>query len=158
MAAAKPPEKYALAIPDGYGAFIDAADLREAETLARQSGWSNDDAQAFVDEQAGLRKGQAERFHAAVTADVELGGDQLAASQQLVRTVIDRFLPASESDGKQLRLDLIKHGFGSYPPLVRLLVRIGKLMAEDKPVSGGPAGGERKPTANVLYDKTAPTT
>lgn len=153
-AAAKAPAKYELTVPDEHQRFVDAEDVAAFEAIARTNDWTQEDAQAYLVEQAEQRAAMSAKFHADVTADKEIGGEKLEESTRIVKTVLDKFLPESEADGKKLRTALTKLGLGSYPPLVRLLVRIGKAGAEDSPGNVGAQGGAegKKDAASTLYD------
>lgn len=153
-AAPKAPAKYELVVPEANQKFVDAEDVAAFESIARENDWTNEDAQAYLIEQAEQRAAMSAKFHADATADKEIGGDKLEESQRLVKSVLDKFLPESEADGKKLRTALTKLGLGSYPPLVRLLVRIGKAGAEDSPGNVGAQGaaGGQKDAASTLYD------
>lgn len=150
----KAPAKYELVVPEANQKFVDAEDLATFEKIARDNDWTQEDAQAYLEEQAEQRAAMSAKFLADVTADKEVGGEKLEESTRLVKSVLDKFLPESEADGKKLRTALTKLGLGNYPPLVRLLVRIGKAGAEDSPGNvGAQAGaGEKKSKERTLYD------
>lgn len=151
----KAPDAYALLVPDTAKDLVSPEDLKYLETVARASDWTNEEAQA---ELASL----AERAQASIAAksatwltaakaDTEIGGDQFDTTSKHVKAVLDRFLPDTLDDGKVLRAAMNATGYGNFPPLVKLLARIGKAMAEDSPALGRLAGEPKDATA-VLYD------
>ncbi len=151
-AAPKPPDKYELALPDG--GPLDAADLDAFTAVAKEKGWTNEQAQAALTEHAEALVAQAHRFLTETQAHTEIGGDKLAVAQQHARAVLDKFLPADSPEGQVLRSGLDKTGYGNWTPLVLLLARIGKAMAEDSPIADGArASGAKAPrdAAAVLY-------
>jgi hypothetical protein len=152
-AAAAPvvPEKYELAVPDG--GPLDASDLEQFAALAKEKGWTNEQAQAAVTEHASALAAQSTQFLSDLKAHTEVGGEKLAVAQQLSRSVIDKFLPADSPEGQVLRSGLDKTGYGNWTPLVLLLSRIGKAMAEDAPLGTDSARGAGAPrdAAAVLY-------
>jgi len=152
---ALPPESYTFTVPDDAKELVSADDLAYFASVAKASKWTQADAQselqAHVDRAKAAVTKQAARWMAETTGDSEVGGAQLETTQRHVKSVRDRFLPASEDDGKALRTSMNTSGYGNYRPLVRLLARIGKAMAEDSPALGKGAGGERS-TEETLYD------
>ena len=145
------PVPIVLSVPEGAQSFVDEQDIAEFTAIAKRENWTNDDANAFVQEQAALRKGQFDKFLADAKAHAEIGGEHLEAAQQRAVSVLDRFLPATEPEGKMLRAGLTKTGFANYPPLIVLLARIGKAMGEDTPGAPGSAGGAVKTAESILY-------
>ena len=153
--APKPPEKYALSVPDAGQAHVEAADLQYLETVARKAGWTNDEAQAALEEHVSTMAANSQRFLEQTTADPEIGGAHLAESQRLARAVINRVRPDGHPRRASFLRFLNRGGAGNHLEVVAFLRDLGMLMAEDRP-AGGTGGVERKPTADVLYDRTAP--
>lgn len=149
-ATAKPPAEVVLQIPPAATGWMDEEDLAEATRLAKDAGWTQQEAEAFLAEQVALRQQTAARLLAQLQAHPEVGGSRLAATQVAVQRVLDRFLPASSPEGAALRRNLNKTGLGNYPPLVVLLARIGQAMAEDQ-VPVGHAAGRTRAAEEVLY-------
>lgn len=153
-AAAGPPEKYSLTLPDG--GPLATEDLPEFETAARAAGLTNEQAQAALKARAGELTAQSERFLTETKAHPEIGGANLEAAQQRARGVLDKFLPADSSEGKALRSALDKTGYGNWAPLVLALSRIGKAMAEDTAVTPGSERVEKpRDAVSVLYGANA---
>jgi hypothetical protein len=153
----KAPAKYALELPEG--GRLDAADVAAVEKLARENDWTNDKAQAELLERSTLLEAAASQFLAETTADPVYGGDHLAETQRLANLALDRVQPKGTPAGDRTRAALKKTGLGNHLVFVSLMADVGKLMAEDSPIVGrASAGGARKPTDEVLYDKTAAAT
>ncbi len=151
----KPPEKYALSVPEAGRAHVEATDLQYLETVARKAGWTNEEAQAALDEHVATLQAASQRFLEQTTADPEIGGAHLAESQRLARAVINRVRPEGHPRRASFLQFLNRGGAGNHLEVVAFLRDLGTLMAEPGPV-GGTGGVERKPTADVLYDRTAP--
>lgn len=154
-AAAQAAAEITLTVPQGAEELVSKETLDYFRDVAKASKWTAEDAQAEVDahvarEQARITA-QSNKWADETKADTEVGGDNLSATQKNITAVLDRFLPATEADGKQLRTALNAGGYGNWRPFVRLMARIGKAMGEDSP-GLGTAAGAAQDTASVLYD------
>jgi hypothetical protein len=134
------PDKYDLKIPDG--SLIEPSFLDGIAANAKAQGLSQEEAQAYLDQQSNNLKSYVEnrskQWEEQVKADSELGGDGLNQNVELARRVADRF------GSDQLKTELNRSGFGNHPELVRLLSRIGKAMSEDQLVMPNSQGGQAK--------------
>lgn len=128
------PARYELTLPER--SVLDQADVDRVTALAKEKQWSNEQAQAALDEMADSLSTQHITLRRELEADGEVGGAHLERAQLLATRVIDRWLPATHPQGQRLRMDLNKSGHGNYLPLVMLLARIGKAMSEDQPGAG----------------------
>lgn len=152
----KPPEKYALTIPDDAKTWITTDDLKEIEVTARAAGWTNEQAQEAVEKHADRLIDQSAAFRAATEADETYGGDHLAETQRLAQSAIDKLRPAGTAQGDAFRGLLARSGYGNKLEVVSFLADLGKLMAEDSPAhAGGGGGAPKKDAAAVLYPKMA---
>lgn len=152
----KAPDKYELEMPSDAGDYLDESDLKTVEGVARAKGWTNEQAQASLDEYAdGLAK-QSAGFRAETEKDPTYGGDNLAETQRLARLALDKVRPANTEEGKGLRRLLAKSGYGNNLRIVSFLADLGKLMAEDSP-GGSSSGGKggSKDAATLLYGESA---
>lgn len=151
--AAKPkaPEKYALTLPED--GRLDASDLQTIEAIARKEDWTNEEAQAAVDEHLALIAQQSERFLTVTKADKDYGGEKLAETQKLARAVIDRIRPVGHARRDAFVGFLNRGGAGNHIEVVSFLADLGKLMAEDGATGGRGGGGSGKPKTaeEVLY-------
>jgi hypothetical protein len=152
-AAATPPvvpETYALALPSE--SPLDQSDIDTVAAMAKARGWTNEQAQAALTEMHSHASETQTRLLSTLQAHPEVGGAQLQAAQAHAVRAMDRFLPASEAEGAELRSMLNKSGYGNYAPMVLLLSRIGKAMGEDRPI-GTPTSTPTTPrsAAEVLY-------
>lgn len=153
-AAAGAPEKYTLTVPEG--GRLSKADLTYVEDVARKAGWSNEDAQAAVDEHDASLRAQSERWTAETKADKDLGGDKLEATQQLTKAGIDFLFPAGDPHRDAFIEFLNRGGAGNNINVVRALARIGKQQREDGNISGSGGGGDApRAPEDVLYGKPA---
>ena len=142
---------YALTLPDG--STLDATDIDAITAIAKEQKWTNEAAQAALTQMSTDLAAQSARFRTELEADTEIGGANLERAQLDATRALDRFLPATTEEGKQLRVAMNKSGYGNYRPLVKLLARIGKAMGEDQPGAGGggAGGGARRSHADVLF-------
>lgn len=112
-------------------------------------------AQALVDKMAPVMAAQhaqqVETLKAewltTTLADPEIGGANLEQSKAYAAKAMDQF---ATQDLKDI---FNGTGFGNHPDVMRMMVKVGKAMSEDKVVLGGqtaPAGGIRS-TADRLY-------
>lgn len=130
------PEAYELKAPEGrefdegvLGAFTD---------VARELNLSNEAAQKVLDKIAPALAEKVERGIAETRAqwaeqsrsDTEFGGKALEENLGVARKALDSFgTPA-------LRELLDSSGLGNHPEVIRLLVRAGRAISEDKMVTG----------------------
>jgi len=155
------PEKYELSIPEG-GRVV-GEELTAIAAIAKDAGWTNEEAQEQVAALHQSRVDQAERYLVETKADPELGGANLTATEQHANAVLDRFAVAGTVDGDDLRGMLNRQGLINKRSVLRFLVAIGKSMAEDSATvlpnsgKGKPAGGPltNEELASRLYPKKA---
>lgn len=136
-------------LPEGY----DADDVATVLAEAKAAGLTQNEAQAIVDARLDSYAKAAETYATALKADKELGGDKLPETERLAKLARDVMFPP-KSEGAAFADRLFKTGAGNHPELVRAFVRIGKLLAEDKPgrTTATDAPAQQKSTADVLYD------
>lgn len=150
------PEKYDLKLPDG--AVVDAATLEKVSAYAKENKLTNEEAQAilnrdnaniasFVEAQKEQLANTSKEWLETMKVDQEIGGETFVKNVELAKRVIDRF---GTDDFKKA---LNETGFGNYPELVRVLVRIGKAMTDDQLVLAGSQAGGKKSAVDVLYGK-----
>jgi hypothetical protein len=151
-----PPEKYELVIPQDATRWIDAEDIEGVEALARARGWSNEDAQAELEDHVAIVRAQSAAFRAETVADTVYGGAHLAETQRLARLALDGVRPAGTPRGDAIRRILGKTGYGNNLEVLSMLADFGKLMAEDHPLGGSPRGAAAK--EQTLEEMLYPTT
>lgn len=152
---AGPPDKYTLAIPDEAKTYIDDADVKRLESIARETGWTNEEAQAAVDEHVRMVAEAAAGFLAETKADPTYGGEHLAETQRLAKLVIDSVRPEGHARRESFTRFINKVGASNHLDVVSFLADIGKRMDEDRPgqTSSSALRGV-KSAESVLYDKT----
>lgn len=84
-----------------------------------------------------------------VRNDKEIGGDKLEENLSIAKKA------AKEIGGDSLIAALEETGVGSHPEIVRVFVRIGKLLEEDKVLSTGGVKSESKDPLIELYPTMA---
>lgn len=149
-AASKAPDKYELTRPAGDR--VDDADLAYLEKVARGAGWTNEEAQAALNEQVAVIEAQATRWLGETKADKDYGGDQLEQSQRLARQAITKIRPEGHPRREAFLRFMNRGGAGNHIEVVSFLADLGRLMAEDSPTTGR-AGAPPKSAEEVLYGK-----
>jgi hypothetical protein len=139
------PDTYAdFSLPEGIP--LDRDLLTEATPLFKELGLTQEQAQKLVDFQAkqvqASSQSQVDAFNQLMKDwreqsenDSEFGGDKFEKSIAVARAVVDKF---GTPGLKQLLED---HGVGNHPEVIRFMVKVGKLTAEDVP------GGTSVPTS-----------
>lgn len=120
--------------------------VKQAQSLWQQFSQANQQQQAALAEafkvgegsvqakefvQPDFVKQQAAQWSAAVQADKELGGEQLAENLAVARKALNTL------GSPQLLQLLDKSGLGNHPDLVRAFFRAGRMIAEDAVLPGG---------------------
>jgi len=156
-----PPDTYAdFVMPEGVE--LDSALLTEATPLFKELGLNQDQAQKLVDFQAKQAKASSESNVDAFNQlmndwqeqsknDKEFGGDKFEENVGIARSAIDKF---GTPELKQL---LEEHGVGNHPEVIRFMVKVGKLTAEDVPGGTNTPPSKAQDRVSLLYpnDKTA---
>lgn len=152
---AGPPEKYALAIPDEAKVFIDDADVKALEKMARETGWTNEEAQAAVDEHVRMVAESAAGFLAQTKADPDYGGEHLAETQRLAKIGIDILRPEGHARRESFTRFLNKVGAANHIEVVSFLADLGKRASEDAPGQTASSALRGQKTAEqILYPNT----
>jgi hypothetical protein len=149
------PEKYDLKMPESSKLSQDQIDKIAA--IAREQGLSNEAAQKLVNEQhevvsgfeASLQsnfKETVEEWKAQAAKDTEYGGAEFTRNVELAKRVVSRY----GSDEFVKALD--ESGFGNHPELLRVFVRIGNAMGEDRLVtSSASSASSGRSLEDVFY-------
>lgn len=157
----KPPDKYELNVSED--SLLDPSRVDEISTYAKEKGLSNEAAQELVTreetavteyhkEQLQVVEDAKAKWAEDTKADKEIGGADFQKNEELAVRVVERF------GTKALGEALNKSGFGVHTEMVRMLVRIGKAMADDEAINpkGTPPAGERT-HEQVLYGSGSKT-
>lgn len=150
--AAKVPDKYDLKIPAALTSFVDADDLKYVEEVARKAGWTNEDAQAALEEQLATVQAQSARWLEATKADKQYGGEKFDETRKLAERAVNRIRPEGHARRESFMRFLGKGGAGNHPEVLGFLADIGRSMSEDSPQQGGTGGAPAGDVANKLYD------
>jgi hypothetical protein len=150
---AKVPEKYELKRPED--ALFTDSDMKQYEAQAKELGLTQAQAQKRLALDVANAASIRTTFLEELKADPQIGGDKLDNTVALALKGVDAFFaesPAEEAETfKQL---LTVSGYGNHKALVRAFARLGKMMGEDKPDSGGKGGGkENLSDAEAFYGK-----
>lgn len=151
--ASKVPAKYELKLPEK--TTLDASDVKAIETIARENGWSNEEAQLALQHHHDTLLEQADQFLTVTKADPTYGGDNLAKSQARAKAVIDRVRPASHPRAAAFKALLDKSGYGNHIEILSFLADLGGMIEEDGGAGGDGTSGAKTPdAAEVLYGGT----
>lgn len=150
------PIVYDLKVPEG--TELAKTSLDEFTAVAKEMKLPNEQAQKLVDwyanhnkaaiaEQAKAWTSTNEGWVSSSKSDKEFGGDKFDASLVEAKSVIGKF------GNKEFTEALNITGMGNHPEMMRFLIKVGKAMAEDNPVSGTPKGGDSGPKdiAKILF-------
>ena len=149
------PEAYTdFVLPEGVA--IQPETLTELTALAKELNLPQEAAQRLVDlgakqattlaeqrqtEVAGFAEGWLE----ASKTDAEIGGAKLTESLSVAKRGLDAF-------GSPALRDLLDgSGLGNHPEFIRLFVKVGQAISEDKIDTGHGAGGDRGSAEDRLY-------
>jgi hypothetical protein len=150
----KVPEKYTLTLPDG--GRIDDHDLATIEALARESNWSNEEAQARLEAHAEFIESHSQAFRTITESDPVYGGRHLEETTKFADAALNKIRPKGTPHGDAFRALLFKSGYDNNLEVVAFLADLGKSWAEDGTAGGGGATPESDDIATALYgpDKT----
>jgi len=137
----KVPEAYDLKAPEGAG--LDAEGLKSFEPIFKEVGLSQEQAQklvnlygekqaSFVAEQKGIWEKQQSTWIEEFKSDKAFGGANTDASVQAAEKAWRHFGTAED-----IRL-VHQFGLANFPPLVKILARVGKEMGEGSFHTGAP--------------------
>ncbi len=143
------PEKYDLKLSKD--SLLDETIVKRTEAYARAQGLSQEDAQSVLKAQeedvSAFMEDRKAAWKEQTLNDKEIGGEHLKENIALAHRVIDRFATPALKD------ELTKTGYGNHPELVRMLVKIGRLGAEDKFIVAGADAPAPKTLAERIYGK-----
>jgi hypothetical protein len=148
----KAPDTYTLTVPDADKQYVEPADLAYIEQVARANKWSNEDAQAMLEESLGTLRQQADRYLAETKADPTYGGDHFPDTQRLAKAVVDKVRPVGHARRESFLRFMGRGGAGNHLEVVAFLADLAKAMDEDTPTHTRAAGPEGKTAAELLYD------
>lgn len=141
------PEKYDLKLSDG--SHLSAKALDRIASFSKEQGLSQDEAQALVQKQETEAKTiveeESKQWQSETQADKELGGEKFKNTIELAH----RAMKATASPKLQKMLE--DRGGIHHPEVIRHFYNLGKMMGEDKLVSGSIVVGAQKSLAERLY-------
>lgn len=155
-AAAAPvvPESYEFKVPEGY--TLAPETVAEITPVLKELGLSQEQAQKLVDVQTKINQKAAEDATKAWTdlragwvneakTDKEIGGDKFDANIALAKKAMEVL------GTPKLAEALNQTGMGDHPELIRLMVKLGGLVADDKLHFGSASGATPKTAAEIMY-------
>lgn len=104
--------------------------------------------QRFVDAQAAAVEKARTTWREQITADKDLGGDNLNATLAAGKGALEQF------GTPELRTLLDESGLGDHPEVIRFFAKVGKATGNDKIVTGQPPAGPQD-AASKLYPTMA---
>lgn len=158
------PDKYALVFPPD-SSLDPTVDGVQIEAFAREQGWTQEQAQKYLDNTQKLASGlktrlttdydnQVKQWETETWAEKDLGGVNRPTTETNIKRAMDRFAPTTSPEGTAFREFVASTGVGNHATFVRIFNAIGKAMAEDKPLNilaGGGAPGAKKSNEEVFY-------
>lgn len=134
--------KYTLTMPEGVE--LDAQLLDAISPKFKELGLTNKQAQSladsFIAHQQETMKARVEEWSNTVSSwaenakkDPEIGGSKWDETARLAGGVVSRF------GTPELAAYLDETGAGNHPEMIRLMAKIGSVISEDRPASGGTA-------------------
>ena len=157
------PEKYEIKIDDK--CMITDEQLGKIESFAKDRGFSNEEAQAMVDQvnatiDSSLTLYQEEQVKQVkelvevtwpkeAKEDTEIGGDNFESNCELSKRVVQKF-------GSEKFLEILeKDGYGNHPEFLRFTVKLGKAMSDDSLIFRGSTDIKKeKSLADTFYGDT----
>lgn len=139
------PDFSQLSLPEG--SALTADHIQRFTAFAQKNGMSAEQAQAVIAEQSTILSQhiqaqqaqyaqEVQAWDQSLRSDKEIGGEHLTANLAAGRRALERFAP------KELIDAIRESGHNSYPPLVKMLVKIGRAMGEDTVATGSGSGGK----------------
>jgi hypothetical protein len=151
------PEKYELTVPEGQE-YLEADDLQAIEVIARGKGWTNEQAQAAVNEHVEAVESRKARFLEESKQDPVYGGDKLDQTVLLANKALDRLHPKGDLEGDRFRKLLSRSGYGNNIAVLAHLAKLGKMMGEDGGLPGSGHSGDKKTAEEIMYGGTTSKT
>jgi len=153
------PEAYTeFTMPDGVTLSDDLTG--QIKDFAKRSNLTQEQAQELATLAAERKAGDSKAAQEAATqaveqakaqwmadakGDKEFGGDKLGENLSFAKKALDQF------GTPELRTLLDESGLGNHPEVIRLMVRAGKAISEDRIVTSGQASPGQRDAAKVLY-------
>jgi hypothetical protein len=148
----KAPDKYDLKVADADKVFADDTLLAHLEGIARAGNLSNEDAQAFVDEQVAVLRARSEAFLTEAKAHKTYGGEKFDETVRLAKTAIDKVFPVGHEMRPSFLRFLQQAGADHNINVLAFLSTVGKQMGEDSPTFTRSSGGSERSAEDLLYD------
>lgn len=143
----KLPEGSPLSPEDLAATLKDAKDAGQSKEQAEKTLQTKDQtARAVLQRQSDLVKTIQKTWKDQVSKDPEIGGDKFTENVEIAKRAWDKLATPD------LKKWADETGLGNHPEVVRLMVRVGKLISEDRLVRGAPGGAPKsRNPEDVLY-------
>lgn len=139
---------YEFNAPEGIN--LDSELLGEFEAFAKEKGYTNEDANRLLEFGIKMRQKDLAQFQAQQAAwvgeikgDKEFGGDALEENLGVGKKALDAF------GSPELKNLLKTTGYGNNPEIIRMMIRVGKAISEDKLVVG-----DKRPQTEITPAKS----
>lgn len=138
--------------------LLDPAKVDEVKAYAKSKNLSPEQAQdllnreeallkSFVNEQQEEIKKASEEWKKQALLDKEIGGENFNKNVEFAHRAMKRF------GNETLTKYLDESGLGNHPDVIRMFMKIGQSMAEDKIIGSNSQGGQKKSLEEVFYGK-----
>jgi len=139
---------YEFNAPEGIN--LDSELLGEFEAFAKEKGYTNEDANRLLEFGIKMRQKDVAQFQAQQAAwvgeikgDKEFGGDALDENLGVGKKALEAF------GTPELKNLLKTTGYGNNPEIIRMMIRVGKAISEDKLVIG-----DKRPQTEITPAKS----
>ncbi len=152
--------KYALKMPDGIE--VDQALLDALSPEFKGIGLTNRQAQALADKFIAAQQARAEKQTTAWGETIQKWAEEAKADKEIGGTNWDGTVTNARRAVETIGTPALKEylnatGGGNHPELIRFMAKVGAMIREDNPATGG-AGGNGKPAeaAHIMFPNDAP--
>ena len=136
--------------------LLDPAKVDEIKAYAKSKNLSPEQAQdllnreeatlkSFVDQQQEEIKKASEEWKKQSLLDKEIGGENFNKNVEFAHRAMKRF------GNETLTKYLDERGLGNHPDVIRMFMKIGQAMAEDKIIGSNSQGGQKKSLEEIFY-------
>lgn len=151
------PTQVELKVPEE--TYLKQSEIDQIKTYAKEKNLTTEQAQELLMQRHEALNGYVEAKNAEIESiraawpdaakkDPEIGGESFGQNVELAKRAVEKFATP------ELRQFLDESKMGNHPEVIRVFMRMGKLLAEDKMImSGANSGGQKKSHEEIFYGK-----
>lgn len=136
--------------------LLDQSKVDDVKAYAKSKGLSPEQAQDLLNREEATLKGfleqqqnelqkASEEWKKQAVLDKEIGGENFNKNVELAHRAIKRF------GNETLTKYLDESGLGNHPDVIRMFMKIGQAMSEDKIIGSNSQGGQKKSLEEIFY-------